>query len=563
MRIAAFDEKREFFAAIGADNRLALWNTLAGQLKKEFVEESQLADTYTCMAWAPAANKDVKENAIKGLRQSILAIGTASGGIIVWDLIQGKVVHYLEGHRAQVNHIIFSKNGEFLYSCSDDQFVIQWSLSTQAPVHKFKKDTQPLSRLALNHDETVLAVAGTVIKLIDLASKRIMKKLGGHSKSVTALHFSAEGEMLFSAANDRYVLVWDTAADSAVSTQLYSFISNTSTSDLDIVSVGNQTYHILGYTSSGPEVHVWECKYDVDPNAKRKPLAAACTIKQGAVHAAFSQDEYITLVKEAAGKFTFSTLKYKEKEDILKEVHEVAPKKVREKIEKEKQVKLVLPSDGKVAKSSFGKTEKSKTIQEELDAIQLKLQQETETTPDVIVADSLQNILQQALQKNDVNMINQILTVTKIHVIISTIMKLPNSCISELLLILVQKLEQGNNPHLLVWLRAIFQHHASFLISNGKLASQLEGLYVALSARISSYKKLCKLHGKLDVLLSQSKKFTNSIENGPTYEESSGDEDDDEEEDEEEETNGGVSEEEDSDHEESGVADEGEEMEDF
>jgi len=527
MKIAAFDDNRDYFAVIGADNRLALWNTSNSQLKKEFVEESQLADNYTCIAWAPSSKEN---NSSRGLRQSILAVGTASGGIIVWDLSQGKVIHFLEGHRASVNHLVFSKNGEFLYSCSDDQFVIQWSLSTDTLIHKFKKDTQPLTRLALSPDETVLAVAGTVIKLIDLASKKVTKKFGGHSKGVTALHFSEDGELLFSAANDRYVLVWDASTASTNTTQVHSLISETNTLELDVSYQGESLYHVLGFSLNGPEVSVWECRGGVDPSSKRKPVAASSTLKSQVVRAAFTNSDNLIVAKEAGAKVTFSVLRYQQDSEIVKEISEVVAASVIKTAEKEKKAKLLLPSDGKVARSGFGSApaESSLTIQQQLDNIQASLQNDKDNSvSDTVVADSLQNIVQQALQKNDENLLTQLLSVTKPNVISNTVAKLPPHFVSELMAVLVQRLEAGLNTYLLVWLRSIFQHHASYLIAgDDKISGQLEGLYVMMSSRVSTFKKLCKLNGKLDILLSQSHRFTQQIENGPVYEESSEDEDD-------------------------------------
>jgi len=107
MPIAAFDDHHDYFATISADNRLTLWNVASGQLKKEFVEDTQLANTYTSMAWGSSSTKETKESSgLRGMRQNLLAIGTSTGGIILWDLNQGKVLKFFEGHRGKVTHVV-------------------------------------------------------------------------------------------------------------------------------------------------------------------------------------------------------------------------------------------------------------------------------------------------------------------------------------------------------------------------------------------------------------------------------------------------------------------------
>jgi len=60
---------------------------------------------------------------------------------------------------------------------------------------------------------------------------------------------------------------------------------------------------------------------------------------------------------------------------------------------------------------------------------------------------------------------------------------------------------------------------------------QMERLYLTLDSRLSMFKKLCKLGGKLDVLLSQSNRFKQQqMMSGPVYDESSSDEDSENEE---------------------------------
>jgi len=532
MPIAAFDDHHDYFATISADNRLTLWNVASGQLKKEFVEDTQLANTYTSMAWGSSSTKEAKESSgLRGMRQNLLAIGTSVGGIILWDLNQGKVLKFFEGHRGKVTHVLFSKSGDFIYSCSEDMHVIQWSISAGTAVHKFKKDTQPLSRLALNSDETVLAVGGTVIKLLDLASKRVVKKFGGHQKSVTNLLFSEDDKLLFSAANDRYVIVWDSDVDSNNTTQLQSLISEIPTQELDLSSQNGGLYHVLGYSATGPEISLWEYRHTAE-NSSKKPKQPASKVRTSAIRAAFHTNNNLILAREVNTKYNFIYMTYQENDEILAEIKENSVKTPATPLQADKKAKVHTPADGKVARSTIagGKVAENsgQTIQEKLDVIQADLNKEP-VDDGKVNNDSLENILQQALQKGDSHAIAKLLSVHSEDIVSNTICKLPSEHIPQLLVILTQKFEKHpEQRNTLVWLRAIFQFHASYMIgsTSPEASVQMERLYLTLDSRLSMFKKLCKLGGKLDVLLSQSNRFKQQqMMSGPVYDESSSDED--------------------------------------
>lgn len=68
---------------------------------------------------------------------------------------------------------------------------------------------------------------------------------------------------------------------------------------------------------------------------------------------------------------------------------------------------------------------------------------------------------------------------------------------------------------LLPWLREIFKCHTAYLIRQPQLTHKLSPLYHLLDTRLSVFKKLLKLQGRLELLLSQ----ISAAKNGPEDEE--------------------------------------------
>jgi len=61
------------------------------------------------------------------LHNGLLAAGSSSGIIMVWDLVSGEFVRQFEGHKDMVLSVAFSSNGK-LYSGSKDTTVRVWEL---------------------------------------------------------------------------------------------------------------------------------------------------------------------------------------------------------------------------------------------------------------------------------------------------------------------------------------------------------------------------------------------------------------------------------------------------
>eukprot|EP00455_Lapot_gusevi_P034477 TRINITY_DN37_c0_g1_i1.p1 TRINITY_DN37_c0_g1~~TRINITY_DN37_c0_g1_i1.p1 ORF type:complete len:395 (+),score=96.03 TRINITY_DN37_c0_g1_i1:46-1230(+) len=120
-------------------------------------------------------------------------------------------------------------------------------------------------------------------------------------------------------------------------------------------------------------------------------------------------------------------------------------------------------------------------------------------------AESLQSVLVQALHTNDSNLLEYCLSNRNLQTITTTIDRLPTPFIIPFLTKVIDRFQ--SNPHrawgLLVWIKQILSRHTAYLTSVPDLMQRLDTLYQSINGRLSVFKKLLKLSGRLDLLLSQ------------------------------------------------------------
>lgn len=136
-------------------------------------------------------------------------------------------------------------------------------------------------------------------------------------------------------------------------------------------------------------------------------------------------------------------------------------------------------------------------------------------------ADTLAKLLVQALHSDDKQLLEDVLSNTNETVITNTVRYLPTPYVLTFLTKLVNNFQANPNKglQLVPWLRAITNIHASYLMTVPDLVDSLGGLYQLVDSRLSVFKRLLKLNGRLDLILSQitirmSLDEINGIDNG-------------------------------------------------
>ena len=120
-------------------------------------------------------------------------------------------------------------------------------------------------------------------------------------------------------------------------------------------------------------------------------------------------------------------------------------------------------------------------------------------------ADSLQAVLVQALHTDDANLLEYCLSTRNTKMIERTIDRLPTPFVLPFLTRVIDKFQStpSRGQALITWIKEILTRHAAYLLSVPTLTKSLTGLYSVMDARLSVFKKLLKLSGRLDLLLAQ------------------------------------------------------------
>eukprot|EP00249_Psilotum_nudum_P020003 c27515_g1_i1 orf=278-2332(+) len=143
-------------------------------------------------------------------------------------------------------------------------------------------------------------------------------------------------------------------------------------------------------------------------------------------------------------------------------------------------------------------------------------------------ADSLQLLLTQALLADDNLLLEQCLSVSDEKVIENTVRRLRSIEAGKFLQVSVFKMEARPKRSLMLipWIRAVLLYHATYIMSNPSMQSILRSLYQVIDARLSVFRPLLSLSGRLDLIVAQissnaGDEVAHAVETAAVYEDES------------------------------------------
>jgi hypothetical protein len=277
-----------------------------------FSEKAHLLSSYSAVCW-PSTDES----------SNVLAVGSQSGSISLWDTKRGEIKHKLSssaqndataanrsskkdndgekkgvagGHASRVTGLAFSAQNKRLFSCAEGSgTVLQWNTENGSVVNSIAADKRSVHRVAATADGSTLFAAGTAsgadVAVIDVASGKRRKQLQGHSLPVTGMTLSADEQVLVTCSDERNIHLWDLAdsADAAAAqagaggavapTVVLLHPSRPLPDTLSIVRVKKGVYHVASVSEDG-KAHVWRYKRSKDSSDGKanKPITAGCVI---------------------------------------------------------------------------------------------------------------------------------------------------------------------------------------------------------------------------------------------------------------------------------------------
>jgi len=206
-----------------ADKALFLWELETGELSLSFKPQQESNST-----------EQVKKIALSPDGQHVL-VGFDSGNLQLWRMDEenskGIPIHQLSGHKAWINSLDFSPDGQLAVSGSGycklpnsteknlkgglgfdsvDCMVRVWNLDTGQEIACFDGHKMPVTTVAFSPDGQRILSGGydNTVRLWDIGSSKELLRCSKHTGPVNSVAFSPDGRLAVSASNDRTVRVW-------------------------------------------------------------------------------------------------------------------------------------------------------------------------------------------------------------------------------------------------------------------------------------------------------------------------------------------------------------------
>ncbi|ORZ19539.1 WD40-repeat-containing domain protein [Absidia repens] len=279
---ASFDHglESEYFATVteGIDrDRLRLYGVGSGQMTHDHDLESK--ESISCLSWGTmvtnaqqeriesSKKKQGKKTKTKVVKNKVVVLGTDVGSIWIYSVEQERIIKKLPGVTdSRLVDVILNTNGTHLYFLSHTGAIVAWSVEKDQPVSEWKTNLKHTHALAVNNDDSLLAVGGEgQIELWDIGKGQIIKTFKCQDKhSIQQLAFSQHGSTLVSSNGKKSIELWNTqhgsSKDKKISSKpTHSILVNNDDGvrHLDLTSTTPQDLTLLTVSDKGT-VTVWK-----------------------------------------------------------------------------------------------------------------------------------------------------------------------------------------------------------------------------------------------------------------------------------------------------------------
>ncbi|MCK5718810.1 MAG: hypothetical protein KAH84_02540 [Thiomargarita sp.] len=232
------------FLAIGYDDLVQIWDINLGQQIQQLAKQS---GDFTTLTFSPK-------------NSNLLALGSVTGMIYLWDWSNNQLVKQWQGHSTAVNTLAFNSNARLLASGGSDAVIYLWEvLSDEKQILQGHLDVVTSVKFNENGDYLASASWDKTVRLWSIKSDELNQAeiLTGHSAAINTLDFSPDGKNLISGAMDNTIGLWDLQAKNKPVKFLLGHTNNI------IAVVFSPTGHFFASASWDKTVRLWQANQEI------------------------------------------------------------------------------------------------------------------------------------------------------------------------------------------------------------------------------------------------------------------------------------------------------------
>jgi WD40 repeat protein/serine/threonine protein kinase len=184
----------------GVDLRGWEWHYLKRRCHSELVHLQGPDGAMTAVALSPT--------------EPLLAAGSESGTVRLWEVDTGKLRHQLAGHSGPVHSVVFSLDGKYLATAGEDSSVRIWETGTGRQRTAYENHNLGVSQVAFhpNGTEVCSASQDTTIRIwnVKSATDRLVIQTHSEGGRMTGMALSPDGARVAAAIVAQGCRIWDT-----------------------------------------------------------------------------------------------------------------------------------------------------------------------------------------------------------------------------------------------------------------------------------------------------------------------------------------------------------------
>jgi predicted amidohydrolase len=139
-----------------------------------------------------------------------LASGSDDNTIKIWEVATGKQLRTLTGHSSVVLSVVYSPDGRYLASGSSDKTIKIWEVATGKELPTLTGHSREVMSVVYSPDGRYLASGSwdKTIKIWEVVTGKKLRTLTGHSSPVLSVVYSPDGRYLASGSGDKTIKIW-------------------------------------------------------------------------------------------------------------------------------------------------------------------------------------------------------------------------------------------------------------------------------------------------------------------------------------------------------------------